>query len=82
MNAAYSCAVCRNEIRSNATHVTTEWSQVLCVPCAEIPASHAVVHPQCSVASHGIYDHAVIVGRRLGAHRWLLRIAALGVSTA
>jgi hypothetical protein len=28
----------------------------------------------CSVASHGVYDHAVVVGTRLGAHRCQLRL--------
>jgi hypothetical protein len=73
VSAAYHCSVCAAEILRTATHVATEHAHVLCVPCAEDPASHAVVHPGCPVAPHGVYDHAVVVGTRLGAHRALLR---------
>jgi hypothetical protein len=69
-----SWAACADEIRSAATHVTTEYSQVLCVPCAENPASHAVAYPGCPAAKHRVYDHPVVVGARLIAHRWLLRL--------
>lgn len=72
MSAAYSCTVCRSEIASTATHVATEYSQVLCVPYTENPTSHAVAYPGCPVASHGVCDRAVAVSTRLSAHSWQL----------
>jgi hypothetical protein len=81
MNNTYGCVVCRNQILSAATHYVTEYGQVLCVECAENPASHAVVHPACPVTAHTVGDHPVIVGTRLGAHRALMRMAAQGVAT-
>jgi hypothetical protein len=74
VNAAYSCAVCAREISSTATRVVAEYAQDLCVPCAENPASHAVAHPGCPVATHGVDDHPVVVGTRPAAHRSQLRL--------
>lgn len=61
MNNAYRCAVCRSEIPSTATHVATEWANVLCAASAQNPASHAVGYPDCPAAAHTEADHAVLV---------------------
>jgi hypothetical protein len=68
------CKVCTREIASAATHVVTEWGSVLCAACAGDVANHAVVYPDCAVTAHGVLDHPLAIGTRLGAHRTLTRL--------
>ncbi|MGH3644369.1 MAG: hypothetical protein ACRDUX_35725 [Mycobacterium sp.] len=74
MNAAYACAICAREIPSASTHSVGEWGTVLCAVCVENPESHSVAYPGCPVASHGVHDHPMVVGTRLGAHRALMHL--------
>jgi hypothetical protein len=79
MNAACACTLCAREIVGTSAHSVTEWSTVLCAACAENPGSRAVMYPHCSaaahtVAAHTVAAHAVVVGTRLAAHRWQLRL--------
>jgi hypothetical protein len=74
MNTAYACTMCAREISSTAAHVVTEWATVLCAACAENPASHVVAYRGALSLAHTFADHAVVVGTRLAAHRWQLRL--------
>jgi hypothetical protein len=77
MNTPYPCSACRNVIPSAVTHIVNENAAIICVRCAEDPATHEVLYPDCAVNAHAVLDHPVIVGTKLGAHRPLLHLWAV-----
>jgi hypothetical protein len=74
--SAYVCTVCGNVIPSVTTHIVNENAAIICLRCAEDPATHAVLYPACPVSLHSALDHPCAVGTALGAHREMLRIWA------
>ena len=67
------CEVCERHIPSKAIHYLTEHFQGFCATCAQRPANHTVIFPDCVAPGHTADDHAVFLGARLAVLNELYR---------
>lgn len=64
---AFFCTVCHRRIGKTAGHNITDRDEVICTRCANQPANHRRVAPDCRTSWHDPHDHLrSVVGTRAG----------------